>query len=382
MQKLKAVGRLPFELTAVCDLYPEAAAQAADLAETLLGRRPEIYTDLAQMHGLDAVILTTSPETHADLGIAAMEMGLHVMVEKPIDLTVSQGQRLIEAARQRQRKLAVAENYRRDPINRLAKALLEAGAIGRPYLAIQSSSGGGERVIITPWRHLRAKGGIVVDMGIHYADLLEYYLGPVEQVAGMNAMVDQERIDSQGNRHPVDAEDLSAGVARYRSGAIAHYLLNRAGRGERYFLRLIHGTGGSLTIPRDRSGEPLKLVQRRNGADETVPEAEQLAMVPDFALDEVTAALFGGPRLSSYRMEYPDIDASLLGVEQADFASAILEDREPEVTGEMGLRSLAVVLAFLESERLGRMVSLEEMLAGGAMPYQAQIEAQLERKFN
>jgi len=382
MQKLKAIGRLPFELAAVGDLYPEAARQAADLAESLLGRRPEVYTGLAQMSGLDAVILTTSPETHADLGVAAIEMGLHVMVEKPITLTIGQGRRLVDAARQERRKLAVAENYRRDPINRLARALLEAGAIGRPYLAIQSSSGGGERVIITPWRHLRAKGGIVVDMGIHYADLLEYYLGPVEQVAGMNATVDRERIDAEGNRHPVDAEDLSAGVARYRSGALAHYLLNRAGRGERYFLRLIHGSGGSLTIPRDRSGQPLKLVQRRNGADEIVPEAEHLALAPDFALDEVTAALFGGARLSSYQMEYPDIDTSLLGVEQADFASAILDDREPEVTGEMGLRSLAMVLGFLESGLLGRMVSVDELLEGGAMPYQAEIEAQLERKIN
>jgi predicted dehydrogenase len=374
MQKLRAAGRLPFELVAVCDLFPENAGRAADLAEELLGRRPEIYNDLTHIRNLDAVILTTSPETHANLGLIAIDMGLHVLVEKPIDLTIGQGWRLIKAAREAKRKLGVAENYRRDPINRLAKALLAAGAVGYPYLAIQSSSGGGERVIITPWRHLRAKGGIVVDMGIHYADLLEYFLGPVDQVVGMNAMVDQERIDPQGNRHAVDAEDLSAGVARYRSGAIAHYLLNRAGRGEGHFLRIIHGTGGSLAIPRDRSGLPVKLVQRHQGTDEVIPEEALLAMVPNFALDEVTAALFGGERLSSYQMEYRDIDASLLGVEQADFVEAILNDREPEVTGEIGLRSLALVLAFLESELLGRIVTIEEILRDRAMPYQSQIE--------
>jgi predicted dehydrogenase len=190
----------------------------------------------------------------------------------------------------------------------------------------------------------------------------------------MNAMVDQARVDAQGNRHSVDAEDLSAGVARYQSGAIAHYLLNQAGRGERHFIRTIHGTGGSLSIPRDRSGQPLKLMQRRSGTDEAIPEAAQLAFVPDFALDEVTAALFGGDRLSSYQMEYTDIDTSLLGVEQADFVAAIVEDREPEVNGEMGLRSLAVVLGFLESELLGRIVSIDEVLRGDAMPYQTQIE--------
>lgn len=76
-------------------------------------------------------------------------------------------------------KLAVAENYRRDPINRLAHALVDAGALGRVFLAVQSSSSGGEKVIITPWRHRREKGGIGLDMGVHYADVLEYLLGPI-----------------------------------------------------------------------------------------------------------------------------------------------------------------------------------------------------------
>ena len=58
-------------------------------------------------------------------------------------------------------------------------------------------------VAITPWRHLRAKGGIIVDMGIHYADLQEFYLGPIAQVVGMNALIDRERVDAQGQSHPL-----------------------------------------------------------------------------------------------------------------------------------------------------------------------------------
>jgi len=374
MQKLQAAGRLPFELAAVCDLFPASAQQAADLAADLLGRRPTVHTDLAQLRNIDAIILTTSPDTHVELGVGALEMGMHVMVEKPIALTIKQGRRLVEAAERTGRKLTVAENYRRDPINRLAKALLDAGALGHPYLSIQSTSGGGERVAITPWRHRRAKGGIIVDMGIHYADLQEYYLGPVAQVVGMNALIDHERIDAQGQRHPSDSEDLMAGVARFHSGALLHYLMDRAGRGEGHFVRTIHGTGGSLAIPSDRTGRPLKLVQRHNLADAAVPEQDLLALVPNFALDEVTATLFGGERLSSYTMEFGDIDTNLLGIEQAEFVEAIVNDRAPEVTGETGLRALALILGFLESELLGRVVGMDELLTADRMPHQALIE--------
>lgn len=373
MKKLQAVGQLPFDLVAVCDLFPQSGQEAADLAQELLGRRPTVHTDLTELRDIDVLIITTSPETHTTLGIAAMELGMHVLVEKPIDVTIAQGRRLVAAAQRTRRKLTVAENYRRDPINRLAKALLTGGVLGTPYLSIQSNSGGGERVAITPWRHLRARGGIIVDMGIHYADLQEFYLGPIAQVVGMNALIDHQRTDAQGQLHPSDSEDVMAGVARFQNGALLHYLMNYAGRGEGHFMRTIHGTGGSLAIPSDRTGHPLKLVQRQNRKDEVVPEAELLALLPDFALDDLTAALFGGERLSSYQMAFPDIDANLLGIEQAEFVDAIVADREPEVTGVIGLRALALMMGFLESELLGRTVTIEELLTSDSMPYEASI---------
>jgi predicted dehydrogenase len=296
------------------------------------------------------------------------------MVEKPIGLTVKQGRRLVEAAAQSGRKLAVAENYRRDPINRLARALLDAGVIGRPFLAVQSSSGSGEHVIITPWRHLRKSCGIVVDMGVHYTDMLEYFMGPIESVVGMNAVVDHERRGSDGKTYPADAEDLSAGTARFRSGAMPSWLLSMAGRGTGHYQRVIYGMGGSLNVPGDRTGHPLHLTQRRDGKDVAVPVEELLALVPDFALEPTTAALFGGERLTSYSLPWTDIDAGLLAVEHDDFVSAILDDRPPEVSGEDGLRDLALVYGFLESERLGRVVHIDEPLSGAVSSYQDELE--------
>jgi predicted dehydrogenase len=377
MQKLQQAGKLNFDLVAVCDVMPENLRRMGNHVEELLGRAPLKFNDFDAMINamkLDGIIVTTSPEMHLDVAEKAFAAGLHVMVEKPITLTVAEGVRLVEAAKQANRKLAVAENYRRDPINRLGKALVESGAIGTPFLATQESSGGGEFVIITPWRHRKDRGGIVIDMGVHYTDILEFYLGPIDTVVGMNTIVDKQRVDAQGALHPADAEDLSVGVMRFRSGAIANWLLNVAGRGEGHFSRMIYGTGGSLEIPGDRTGKALNLVQRINGKDAPVPVEELLKLVPNFHLDPITAALFKGDRLLTYDLPWADIDANLLGIEQADFVDAILNDREPEVTGKQGLRSLALVFGLLESELLKRMVTLDEVLQGKEAPYQAEIK--------
>src|SRR6185503_16000471 len=101
----------------------------------------------------DGLIITTTPERHVEVALKAFAAGVHVMAEKPITLTVAEGVQLVRAGRAAGRKVAVAENYRRDPINRLGKAMVDAGALGSPFLMVQASSGSGEFVVMTPWRH-------------------------------------------------------------------------------------------------------------------------------------------------------------------------------------------------------------------------------------
>ena len=261
LKKLQEIDRLRFELVAVCDPFETSAVAMADLVEAQLGTRPAIYADPSELPAdVQALDVTTSPDLHARIGIQALQAGRHVQVEKPITLTIAEGRDLLAA--QGDRKLSVAENYRRDPINRLAKALIDAGVLGRPFLAVQSSSGAGENVIITPWRHLKRACGIAIDMGVHYADILEYLLGPLETIAGMGAVIDAERKGADGTMYPADAEDLTVGIGRYESGALATMILSVAGRGEGHFTRVVYGTKGSLSIPGDRTGQPLKLSLR------------------------------------------------------------------------------------------------------------------------
>lgn len=372
LRKLQEIGRLRFDLVAVCDPVESSANAMADLAETLLGSRPAVYASPADLPtSIDALDITTAPDLHARIGIDALRAGRHVQMEKPLTLTIPEGRMLLAAVGDR--KLSVAENYRRDPVNRLARALIDAGVVGRPFLAVQSSSGWGENVIITPWRHLKRSCGIAVDMGVHYADILEYLLGPLETIAGLGAVIDTQRKGVDGALFPADAEDLTVGIGRYANGALATLILNLAGRGEEHFCRTVYGTAGSLSIPGDRTGKPLGLTVRQGGKDRAIPDRELLDVVPDFHLDDTTAALFGGDRITTYDLPWADTDANLLAIEFDDFASAILDDRSPEVDGVQGLRSLAIAYGLLESDRLGRFVSVEELLTSDDLPYQKEI---------
>jgi predicted dehydrogenase len=136
------------------------------------------------------------------------------------------------------------------------------------------------------------------------------------------------------------------------------------------FVRRVYGTKGSLDICRDRSGRGLRLQLQEEGPGREVDGGAQLAMVPDFSLDETTATLFGGERLSAYEMSFEDIDANLLAVEHAEFVDAILHGRRPEVAGEDGLRSLAVVFGMLESDLEGKFLSVDDVVEGKHRRYQ------------
>jgi predicted dehydrogenase len=398
MAELQSAGLSPFELVAVCDARPEAATRAAETAEELLGRRPEIVTGiedlLAGANGrlLDAVDLVTDVGAHHSLGVQVLQGGKHVLCEKPLGLTVRACRLLVEAAARHGMVLATAENYRRDPINRLVEALLRGGAIGRPYMALQESVGGGRAVTITPWRHYKDRGGIVVDMGVHYTDLWHYFLGPIERITGRVALFEPVRhaeamsgpmaayyAGAPGPSGPVraTAEDTAAGQVTFAGGAIGQWLLSLAGHGEGYFLRRFYGSDGALDAPADRSGRPVRFAGTAQGSFRPLDAAAVRSLVPGFSLDEPASRLFGAALLTSYDLPFEAIDRKLLALELEDFGRAILDRRPPEVDGQGGLAAVAAVYAFFESSVAGRAVSLAEVTSGTIDTYQHEIDRAL-----
>ena len=139
-----------FDLVGVCDPVKANAESLARQVTEQLGISPTIVNhldDLAAL-GVEAVDVTTTPRYHHTVAIETLERGWHTMVEKPMGLTVRACNLIRRASDASEAILSVAENYRRDPINRLAKALLDAAVIGDPRLLIHHTIGGSDQMTI------------------------------------------------------------------------------------------------------------------------------------------------------------------------------------------------------------------------------------------
>jgi predicted dehydrogenase len=394
MRHLANSSRANIQLTAVCDLNQDNANFLADEALELLGRRPRVYADIAAMAqelgaDLQAASITTDVAAHHRIAIACLEAGLHVMCEKPLALTIRACDAIAEAARRSGRLVSVAENYRRDPINRLAQALIRDGAIGQPRLMQETHIAGRNRIAITPWRHMKLSGTIAVDAGIHYADILRFYLGEVRTIFG-DARIQEKVRYNTGSAGPggfyarwsadfpdsiePTGEDALYAQLVFDSGAIGHWIDDNAGHGLPTRVRQVFGSEASLECPGDRNGRPivLHLDDGTRVADEAI-----LERAPSYRLQPLAAELFGGERVWTYSLEFNDTDSRLLALEYHELGACATSGATPEVTLDEGRRDLALTYAPFESGILGRAVSLDEVLSGAASAYQAEIDAKL-----
>lgn len=390
LAELRAAGISSLQLVAACDPVEANAVSLAGHAEAALGARPAVAAGLDDLrgYGVQAVDITSTPRTHHLLAVEALRRGLHVLIEKPLALTVAACRRIGEAAAASPAILSVAENYRRDPTCRLAKALLDAGVIGAPRLVVQHGVGGGDRMTISVWRHLREHGGILLDVGVHFADVLEYLIGRIDTAYAVTRLhepvrrnpaagagggaVDPANAYAQWQRAaPAEfratAEDALYGTLTFASGAVGSVIQDHAGRGAALGGgaglggRAVFGSAGSMTLPGDRSGGAI--VVHRDGGEPLTGDA-LLERVPAFRLDANTAALFGADRLAGYDHPFPVTDAKLLAVEYAELADAIQGGAAPEIGAEQGTRAVAAWYALLESAACGAPVRVRDVLDG------------------
>lgn len=156
LDELHRAGLSRFDLVSACDSVEANAEALANQAAEHFGTRPTVvsnYNELTKV-GVDAVDITTTPPYHHILGVDAVERGWHAMIKKPVGLTVRTCNLIRQAASAFDRVVSVAENYRRDPINRLAKALLDVGAIGDLRLMVHNTIDGGNQMM-TPFGGIR-----------------------------------------------------------------------------------------------------------------------------------------------------------------------------------------------------------------------------------
>ena len=189
-------------IVAVCDPHVDSAEAVAAVIAEGTDESPRAFASLSDAIvapdiSLDAVDIVTSTPTHHVLAIEAMEAGLHVMVEKPMGLTLTACRLMASCSERTGKTLSISENFRRDPMNRLAKALIDAGAIGEPYFALDFNIGSANRGVMhsTVWRAKRDQaGGTVLDSGVHNADLLLYLMGPAVRVFAETDVNERERV--------------------------------------------------------------------------------------------------------------------------------------------------------------------------------------------
>ncbi|MEX0762648.1 MAG: Gfo/Idh/MocA family oxidoreductase [Dehalococcoidia bacterium] len=390
-----------FRLAAVCDRHGPAAEHVAFEAERLMGHRPAVFTDLTEMldrqKDLDALDIVTDTHTHHSFAIQAFEAGLHVMTEKPMGITLKACRQVMEAAEKANRTLAVAGNYRRDPMNRLARALIDAGAIGNPNFLLEITVGGGSSLMHnTGWRALKSRGGsFILEQGVHISDLVLYFMGDIDTVFATTDVFQKLRRRQGMNRNlatfyghrvedefegqeeiETDAEDTAIGTVRFKSGAAGQITMSNASLGYQVGVSSVHGSHGTLLLPPSRSGRSPEI--RLEDREQPITGDDLLPLVPAWELDDMTARFWNDKRrLASYHMDFEEIDRTLIAVELQDFAEAIETSRQPEVDGMVGMKALGLAYALLEPGHAGRAITMDEVLRGQIETYQNEINAEI-----
>ena len=360
LEELAQAGMDDIQVVACCDLVEEQARQrAAELAE-FQGREPAVYTDvermLAREKGLDAVDICALHSQHHSLAVACLAAGKHVIIEKPLAITLRAGRKIINAAVDNRRQLAVAENYRRSPQERARAWAVASGQLGQPRTFYWQEAG--LRLGKWGWRNFKrdAGAGWLLDGGVHFADLFRYHLGTeARQVVARVNRFEPYRYDDPVERTgawPVDVEDCAMALIDFEGGAVVQWTWQGSAPGQDFGKRVLYGSEGCIDWDSGlwtRTGE--------NTSTEALVAAHQRS-------------------LSAAERErlFPGGVESPIATELKDFADAVRGQGTPEVDGLDGYRSQAICMAIFESEWFNRPVSLAEIERGDLEGYQAEID--------
>ncbi|EHR60213.1 putative dehydrogenase [Saccharomonospora cyanea NA-134] len=235
---------------------PERTARAAERmgwAESSTDWRALVERD-----DVDLVDVCTPGDTHAEIAIAALEAGKHVLCEKPLANTVDEAERMVEAAeRARERGVysMVAFNYRRVPALALARQLVAEGRLGElrhvraAYL--QDWLADAEAPMTWRLRKEQAGSGALGDIGAHIIDATQFVSGQtITGVSGLTeTFVRQRPSDAAGGTENVTVDDCAVFSARFSSGAVGSFEATRYATGRKNAMRLeINGSKGSLAF--------------------------------------------------------------------------------------------------------------------------------------
>ncbi|QFZ18220.1 Gfo/Idh/MocA family protein [Saccharothrix syringae] len=211
---------------------------------------------LVERDDVDLVDICTPGDTHAEIALAALAAGKHVLCEKPLANTVAEAEAMTAAAEEAARRgvrSMVAFNYRRVPAVALARRLVAEGRVGevRHVRAVYLQDWLSDPAAPMTWRLRReqAGSGALGDLGAHIVDAAQFVTG--SEVTGVSAVTEtfvRERPDGDG-RAPVTVDDAAIFLARFSSGALGTFEATRYALGRKNAMRLeVNGDRGSLAF--------------------------------------------------------------------------------------------------------------------------------------
>ena len=329
----EAIKSLPnAELRAVVDVVPEQARKRAEE----FGGTP--YSDLAEALArpdIDVVCVCVPSGLHAEVGVQAAAAGKHLLVEKPIDITLAAADRLIDACREHKVKLAVISQHRFGAGMRQVREALEGGRFGRLLV--------GDAVIkwyrtqgyynSGAWRGTWELdgGGALMNQGVHYIDQLQWMMGPITSIVARTGTV----------AHDIAVEDVGLALLTFANGALGTIQGSTAvypGLPERLE---ISGTEGTAIVEAGK----IKVWEFKDEKGEVGAYGAKLksddAAAPATGAADPAAISWAGHR-----------------DQMVDLLAAIEEGREPAINGEEARKPLEVILAIYESARTGQEVRL------------------------
>jgi predicted dehydrogenase len=330
----RALAEVPgAKLVALVSRHPANAQAVAEAA----GVPAAIYGDLGQAlarRDVDIVIITTPSGAHLEPAVAAAQAGKHVVVEKPLEITLERCDRIIEACDRSRVKLCTIFPSRFGDANRALKAAVEAGRFGGLTLGETTCKWWRPQSYYDEggWKGTQALdgGGALMNQGIHNVDLLQWLMGPVAQISGFSATLAHERIE---------VEDTAAACLRFASGALGVIQATTSVYPGLPKTVAIHGDRGSAVIEQDD-------VLRWEFNPET---AEDRQIKERFAQKVGASGGASNPAAISHQGHARQL---------TDFVQALESGRAPQVDGREGRKAVEIILGIYRSAATGRVVEL------------------------
>ncbi len=308
--------------------------RAAALAQRFGGDSTADIDAFLARSDMQAVTICTPSGTHADLGIRAARAGKHVIVEKPIDVTLEKARALIDACGKAGVKLGAIFQSRFLPSVTLMKQAIDRGRLGPIYVAdayvkwFRPPS----YYEAARWRGTRALdgGGALINQSIHTVDLVQHLCGPVASVFGF----------CDRKRHPnIEGEDTCVAVTKFRNGAVG-VIEGTTSIAPGFTRRVeIHGGKGTIVL----EGNDISTWSLEGTGEEEV-ELERLRAAAKDASDGASDPM--------------QLDITAHRDQIAEFVEAVSAGRMPTIDGAQGLKALEIVLAVYRSADTGKLVEL------------------------